>query len=216
VKRDTEQFIQGLAARTRPVRRLHGPWTRSVLWLGLSFVYLTIVGMLWSRSGGALKELYAVEQLAALATGILAAAAAFASVIPGYPRELTFTPLAPLALWLTHVGQTCASDWAASHRLPPIASHWFCLPATVITGLVPAVALVIMLRRGAPLTPKLTIALAALAAAGLGNFAVRFVHPFDASFVVLTWHVIAVLLCVVIVSALGDHLLSWKRLQAGA
>src|SRR5262249_26039312 len=52
---------------------------------------------------------------------------------------------------------------------------------------VPAIAVAVMVRRGAPLTPHLTAALGGLAAAGLGNFGLRFFHPQDASLMVLVW-----------------------------
>jgi hypothetical protein len=39
------------------------------------------------------------EEIFALATGVLAAIAAFASVVPGYNRRGLFLPLVPLALW---------------------------------------------------------------------------------------------------------------------
>jgi hypothetical protein len=42
--------------------------------------------------------------------------------------------------------------------------------------------------RGAPLSPRITPALGALAAAALGNFGLRVFHPADASLMVLIWH----------------------------
>jgi len=74
------------------------------------------------------------------------------------------------------------------------ASDWFCLPAIVLVGTVPAIAMAVMLRRGAPLTPKITAALGGLAAAGLGNFGLRLFHPQDSSLMVLVWQMGSVLL----------------------
>jgi hypothetical protein len=45
-----------------------------------------------------------------------------------------------------------------------------------VIGLVPAAAIVVMLRNGAPLHPRLTLALAALAVASVANFGPQFAH----------------------------------------
>jgi hypothetical protein len=71
--------------------------------------------------------------------------------------------------------------------------------------------MVVMLRRGAPLTPHRTIALAALAAAGVGNFGIRFVHSTDAGSVVLVWHLLAVFLIAVALAAVGDQIVNWRQ-----
>src|SRR5215471_2432514 len=65
----------------------------------------------------------------------------------------------------------CVEDWI--HFGPDglsLQPDWFCFPAIVLVGAVPAIAMAVMLRRGAPLTPHITSALGGLAAAGLGNF----------------------------------------------
>jgi hypothetical protein len=102
---------------------------------------------------------YVVEQVAALATGVTAATAAFATIVPGYDRKLLFLPVLPLAIWLGSLGQGCVQAWIelgpAGLSLHP---DWFCFPAIVLIGAVPAIALAVMLRRGAPLTPHMTTA----------------------------------------------------------
>ena len=45
-----------------------------------------------------------------------------------------------------------------------------------------------MLRRGAPLAPRATLFLGALATAAVVAFGLRFFHIGDASIMVLTWH----------------------------
>src|SRR5262249_53928982 len=130
-----------------------------------------------------------LQQLAALATGVTAAAAAFTTTVPGYRRWIALTPLVPLAVWLSGLGQWCIQDGLALRSSQWLfVAHWGCLPATIVVGAFPAATIVMMLRRGAPLTPRLTTVLGAVAAGGLGNFGVRFVHAADASVVVLVWH----------------------------
>jgi hypothetical protein len=60
--------------------------------------------------------------------------------------------------------------------------------AIVMTGALPAFALVRMLRRGAPLAPGITLALAGLSAAALANVSACLVRPHGASLTVLLWH----------------------------
>ena len=58
----------------------------------------------------------------------------------------------------------------------------------LLIAAVPAVAMVLMIRRGAPLVPRLTFFLGALATAAAVNFGLRFFHPGDATLTVLVWH----------------------------
>ena len=153
-----------------------------------------------------------LEQVAALATGLTAAAAAFATTVPGYRRWIVWLPLVPLALWLGDLGQWCIQDGLASGSLRSTIADWHCLPATVLMGAFPAGAIVIMLRRGVPLTPRLTTLLAAVAVGGLANFGVRFVHGADASVVVLAWHFSAIFLLSALSAGAGRILFNWQQL----
>jgi hypothetical protein len=58
-------------------------------------------------------------------------------------------------------------DTSAARALP-LPVRWLCV-AMIVFGALPAVGITIMLRQGAPLTPRLTAALSVLAAAGLAN-----------------------------------------------
>jgi hypothetical protein len=215
---DTDDLLRRLAAAGTPARPLARPWARAAIWCAASLSYAGLLSVVWPRYGAGLlmDRSFAIEQAAALATAVTAAAAAFATVVPGYSRRLLLAPLVPLIVWAGSLGRTCAHDWSASGSLPPILIHWFCLPATVIAGLVPAIAIVAMLRHGAPMTPRLTTAFAGLAVAGIANVGGRFVHPLDASFVVLAWHFAAVFALAAAASSLGDRVFSWRKLIAAS
>jgi hypothetical protein len=187
-----------------------------MLWCAGALAYLAVVDGLWSRATPialSVDARFLLEQGAALLTGLTAAAAAFTTVVPGRSRRLAYLPLAPLAVWLASVGQQCVRDWSA-FGMPPILPHWGCFLATVVVGIVPAVAIVMMLRRGAPLTPPLTTALAAVAVAGLANVGVRFVHSLDVSFVVLTWHLAAVFTLAIVLARFGDDVFNWRTISS--
>ena len=215
---ETANLIRRLAGAAAPIRPLPSPWRRTALWCAISLPYLALLYAVLPRRGATvpLDERFVLEQAAALATGLTAAVAAFATVIPGYSRRVLLAPVAALAVWVANISRTCATEWEAAGSLPPVLIHWACLPTTLVAGVVPVAAILIMLRRGAPIAPRLTTALAALATAGVANFAVRFVHAFDSGLVVLAWHIAAVLLLSAMATSAADVVFSWRRLMTAA
>jgi hypothetical protein len=192
----TGELIRLLAEDCRPVRPLRRPWIRTAEWLVVAIVYLALVVFVVSpRPDLATKASdwhFVVEQVLALATGIAAAAAALAMVIPDHSRKLPALPFLSLSIWFASLGQAYIQDdlgvWA---RLDPggLSPHpdWYCVPAIVLVGSVPAIAMTNMLRRGAPLMLHLTAVLGGLAAAALGGFGVRLFCTHDGSVMVLVW-----------------------------
>src|SRR5262245_27092335 len=132
---------------------------------------------------------------------------------PRYDRKFLFLPALPLAIWLGSLGDGCVEDWI--HFGPDglsLQPDWFCFPTIVLVGAVPAIAMAVMLRRGAPLTPHVTSALGGLAAAGLGNFGLRLFHSQDVSVMVLVWQVGAVCVLAAIAALAGRYLLNWRSI----
>lgn len=214
---DTEKLIQTLAATAQPVRPLPRPWMRSAAWLAIAIPYIVLVVYVMSPRADLISKLtegrYLIEQFAALATGIAAAIAAFATTIPGYSRKVLLLPVLPLAVWLGSLGQGCFSAWVQSGPNGlSFQPDWFCFPAIVLVGSIPAIAMVAMLRRGAPLMPCTTVTLGGLAAAGLGNFGLRFFHPQDASLMVLVWQFGSVFILTALAGCLGRYVLNWRSI----
>ncbi len=224
---DTDQLIHQLAANPAPVRRLPAPWRRAAVWFAISLPYVVAVILAHSMFSSMPIDLshilhdrqFVIEQIATLLTAITAVMAAFCSVVPGYDRKLLLFPLLPLAIWLFSLGDGCVRDWI---RLGAggleVHADWQCLPPASLIGIVPALAIVIMLRRGAPIYPRITLALAALAVAALGNFGLRLYHVGDASIMVLVWHFGSVIVLAFIAGWIGQFVLSWKTtgLAAGS
>jgi len=211
----TEKFIQILAQTALPARPLPHPWIRTANWLAIAIPYVVLVVYAMSLRADLTARLsewrYIVEQSAALATGITAAAAAFATTIPGYDRRFFLLPLVPVAAWIGVLGQGCIADWIRSGPdgltfLP----DWFCFPATALVGALPAIVMAVMLRRGAPLFPHVSVFLGGLAATGLGNFGLRFFHPQDASLMVLVWQVGSVFALAALAGCAGRYVLNWR------
>jgi len=213
---ETDQLVQCLVAQVEPVRRLPPPWRRSLLWLNLSLLYIAVVAgihLVASGEAGPIGVRLVLEQAAMLATAVTAAIAAFSSVVPGRDRRYLLVPLGPLSVWLVTLGQGCLHDWqthGAAGLLP--GSDWDCALPAVILGILPAIAMVVMLRRGAPLVPRMSMGLGALAVAALASLGLRVFHAGDFSIQILVWHLGGATVLAVAVSQTGHRLLNWRAL----
>jgi hypothetical protein len=212
---DTEGLIERLAADLKPVRPLWPPWARTVLWMGIALPY--VVAVVWGKLTMvdpvqiANDTRFMIEQAATLATALTAAIAAFRSAVPGFDMRVLLLPVAPLGLWLATAGHGCIQDWI---RLGAdglaIRPDWDCLPMATIIGIIPAAAIIVMLRRAAPLHPRLTLALAALAVASIANFGLQFAHVRDSSIMVLVWHLGVAAVLTALGGWLGRRVLGWE------
>ena len=213
---DTNNLIEQLANNGAPIRRLAVPWARTMLWFAVAVPYVTvIVAMMALRNDLAAKLVdprFLIEQTAALLTAVTAAAAAFTSVIPGYDRRLMLLPTIPLGVWLSSLGQGCIQTWLQSGTALTITSDFACIPAIALVGTIPAIAMALMLKKGAPMRPHLSAALGGLAAAGLGNFGLRLFHQQDASMMVLIWQMGTVFMLTAIAAWTGRLFLDWRPL----
>jgi hypothetical protein len=219
---ETDRIIQRLAAATTPVRVLPRPAHRTAMWCAVSVpaIAIALVAMLPAFDPASTPQLsdsrFVVEQMAALATGLTAAFAAFVTIVPGTDRRVVLLPLLPLAVWLGSVGHGCLQDWLRlGARGVSLGTDWRCVLALVVSGAAPAVVMATMLRRGAPLTPRATMALAGLAAAGLANVGLRLVHAQDASILVLVWHLGASAVLSTLAGWAGPSLLTWPSPASG-
>lgn len=212
----TDELIAKIAGDGRPVRRLPPPARRLASWLVITLPLVAAIVALMTPRPDLAQQLadprFQTEQLAALATAMAAAFAAFSAVVPGRPRWPLFMPLIPLAVWLASLGQDCIRIWLVSGPEGlRIGWDWVCIPAIAMVGAAPAIAIVIMLRRGAPVLPHAAVALGALAAAALGNFGLRFFHTEDAGIMVLVWQFGTVALLSVLSGCVGRRILTWPH-----
>lgn len=210
---DTEQLIRRLAAGAQPVVPLRRPLVRTAAWCAGAALYVGgLILLMPGRDGLDLQlrdPLFFVEQAAGLATGIAAAAVALAGTVPGYPRRLWPVPLALLGAW---IGVVAAGAWADVHSAAAgaalLTADWPCVAVIVAGASVPGATLAFMLRRGLPLTPRVTAGLGGLAAAGIGALAACF-HPHASNVVVLLWHGGTVLVLASAAALFGARLLPW-------
>ncbi|PYS04615.1 MAG: DUF1109 domain-containing protein [Acidobacteria bacterium] len=217
MNRETQQVILQLAQNARPVRPLRRPYVRAAVWVVISMIFVAGMVLIIPADHDLLRQFaersFVIEQFAALATGIAAGLAAFVTVIPGGDRRWALLPLLPISLWLGSLAPSCFREFTRMGTQVFLVPHsLWCLPSIVLLGTVPALAMVVMLRRGAPLTPHLTAALGGLAAAGIGNIGVRFIHPEDVSVMLMVWHVGGVMLLCAFAGSAGRHFLNWRSI----
>jgi hypothetical protein len=214
---DTNALIAELANSFTPVRRLPAPWARMLMWLALSVPFLT--GVIWLMMPSGINPVAAladrqflIEEAILLVTASTAALAAFGSVVPGYDRRILLVPLLPLAAWLASLGEGCWRNWVAlgANGLT-LRADWDCLPPAILIGIVPSIAMVVMLRRGAPLLPRVSIALGALGVAALANLGLRLFHFGDASVMVLFWHLGGAAVLAGLAAVAGRRVLYWRH-----
>jgi hypothetical protein len=213
---ETSNLTRQLTTSAVPVRRLAPPWRRAAAWLAIALPYVAIVVVLMSpRDDLVLQRTdmrFQIELVSAVITGVLAAGAALAMTVPGHSRLICLLPIAPLGVWLASLGRSCVEDWISQGpdglRL---RSDWECLPPALVASIVPAIAMVVMLRRGAPLSPRVTVAMGALAVAALTNAGLQLYHADDASIMVLVWHLGSAVILSAVAGWAGRSVLRWPE-----
>jgi hypothetical protein len=196
------------------IRPLPAPGIRTAVWTAWAVGYLVMVATMMfavmSSAGVTPTPLYLVQQGAAFVTGIIAARAAFASVIPGSNNRVWVLPAIGAAVWGMTLLWAAMRDLQASGTLGVTSqSDWPCVVSIVVGGLVVGSPLVWMLRRGAPLTPSLTAFLAALAALSFGNIEACIGRPHAFALTILLWHGGTVAAVGVLCAFMGHRWLRW-------
>ena len=153
---------------------------------------------------------YLLHQSAALFTGITAARAAFASVIPGANNRVWAMPAMGAGVWGRSLLWAGALDSQASGTLGAASqTDWPCVASMTMGGLLVGTPLVWMLRRGAPLTPGLTAFLAALAALSVANIEACLTKPHAFALTVLLWHGSTVAAIASLCALMGHRWFRW-------
>ena len=188
----TETLIDRLTAELTPVRRIARPARRLAWWLLISVPAAALVvwvfGLRPDLAARLTDRAFLVEEAAAVLTAVVGIYAALCAGLPDQPGWKVSLPMAPMALWLGVLGQQCLDVFL---RLGPeglqVTSDAMCLPAIALGGLVPAIAIVVMLRRSGKFRTTHACLCGALGAAALGAAALRLYHTEDAAIMVIVW-----------------------------
>src|SRR5260370_281204 len=147
----TSDLIDVLVADATPVRRLRPPAARAACWLLFAATVLVVVGIAEGvRADVAVKlhqPVFAVGVAAAMATGILAATAAFLASVPGRSRHWLLLPAPASLTWVATIGYGCLTNWVTiGPEGMSIAETARCFATLVLVGMPLSLVMLIMLR----------------------------------------------------------------------
>jgi hypothetical protein len=188
----TPDLIEALVECATPVRRLRPPLVRAGLWLGFAGLILALLAIGHGVRGDLAERLhqlvFVVTITAALATGILAAVAAFMISLPDRSQWWLLLPAPALAVWFGTIGYGCLTDWVS---IGPDGVHMGeevrCFATLVLTSVPLAIALAVMLRYAALLRAGAVTMAGALAVAAITSSALSLFHDLDATLIILIW-----------------------------
>jgi hypothetical protein len=215
---NTDELVRKLAADLEPAAALRRPAARAATWFAGAALYVAALaigmGFINGYPDGLGAAFWAV-QIAAIVASLLASAAAFASVVPGVSSRSRTFAVAAAAVWLFTLASTSTvdADWSA---LSSATREWWCVGFIVAGGAPLLAALTWMLRRGAPLSPATTAALAAFSVAALANVGACISLPHANNAITLAWHGGVIAVAVVCAAACGRLLFSWRLARPSA
>ena len=207
-----EHLIATLASGLEPVRRLPPPAVRA-------FEFMAMVGaatiiLAWLSDLTAVERLLATTDMWLAAVGstltaALAALAAFHLCLPDRSPAWALLPLPPALIWVAASGLGClrATLLPGTHDAG-LSESRDCLVFILAVSAPLSAVLLVMLRRGFSLRPRLTAALGGLAAASAAATLLNFLHPFDATASDLAVHAAAVILVILANQATAGRLLA--------
>ncbi len=211
---NTDDLIGRLAQHAAPVVPLRPPWRRAMVWVPGAVIYLgAITAALTSQADVVANGTgwrFVFPQIAAVAVSVAAAVAAFSAVVPGASRRVLWWPAAAIAIWFASLVPGSLQELTRSGPAALVSSReWLCVATIVAGGALPAWWMTVMLRQGAPLTPRLTAGLTVLAAAGLANVTACLSHPHPSQVLTLGWHGLTMLILVVVAAWTGRRVFAW-------
>jgi hypothetical protein len=211
---NTPELIDALVECATPVRRLRPPLVRAGLWLALAVLVLVLLaighGVRADLAERLRQPVFAVSIAAALATGILAAMAAFVVSLPDRSQWWLVLPVPALAIWVGTIGYGCLTDWVS---IGPDGVHMGealrCFATLVLTSVPLALVLAVMLRYAALLRPGAVTLAGALAVAAITSSALSLLHDLDATMMILIWNLGTAALITALGSLFGRRMFMW-------
>ncbi|HQZ40762.1 MAG TPA: NrsF family protein [Vicinamibacterales bacterium] len=211
---NTEDLIERLGDSLGPVRPLAPPWRRAAVWLACAVAYLCgVVLLAWAR-GRSLEGTGTgvAQQVALVATAVTASVAAFVSVVPAADRRVIGVSIIPGMLVMGALVWGCIVDVRTVGTLGiGRETDWPCVLSITLGGALLWSLGVAMLRRGAPLTPRVSSLLVGVAAFSVANLEACLSRSHTFTITVLLWHGMTTALFVAAFAQVGRGLLTWKK-----
>lgn len=210
----TSDLIDVLVADAAPVRRLRPPAARAACWLLFAAVVMLFVGIAHGvRADLAVKlhqPLFTIGVAAAMATGILAATAAFLASVPGTSRHWLLLPAPASLAWVATIGYGCLTNWVTiGPEGMSLGETARCFATLVLVGTPLSLVMLIMLRHVARLSPAPVTMVGSLAVAAMTAVALSILHPLDATAMILLWNFGVAALYLSLSGRYGPRFLGW-------
>jgi hypothetical protein len=207
-----DALILKLTGELAPVRRLPSPGRRAFIWLALVAALAFALAAIADRPAIAARLAAAPDMWLSLVgsalTMGLAALAAFELSLPDRSERWALLPLPAVLLWLGASGAGCLRTWLVPGVHPAdLNDTKDCISFIVALSVPLSALLLVMLRRGHTLRPRLTAAVAGFASAAAAATLLVFFHPYDASATDVVVHVVAVALVIGANQAFGGRML---------
>ncbi|MBI5624364.1 MAG: DUF1109 family protein [Elusimicrobia bacterium] len=212
----TDELIRRLAAEPGPFRRLPSADQRFLTWLGFAVVCMAPavfwMGLRPDLAHAAAQPAFLLRSALIILLACLSSSAVLIASIPGAERSAKARWGIALALmgWLGVLAIAAVLAWLQGRpdalRVGPGLG---CSRDVLLLGLLPGIALFVMVGRAAPVRPGLCGALALLAAAALGALGTDLVCAADLPLHLILWHFSPVLIAGFLGLLLGDRLLRW-------
>ncbi|HEX7913263.1 MAG TPA: DUF1109 domain-containing protein [Paraburkholderia sp.] len=210
----TSDLIDTLVAHATPIRRLRPPAVRAACWLLFAAAVMLFVGIAHGvRADLAVKlhqPVFVTGLVAAVATGILAATAAFLASVPGRSRHWLLLPAPAAGAWVATIGYGCLTNWVTigPQGISP-GETAECFATLVLVGTPLSLVMLIMLRHVARLSPGPVTMVGSLAVAAITAVALSILHPLDATAMILLWNLGVAALYLLLSGWYGQRLLGW-------
>jgi hypothetical protein len=209
---NTDELIASLATDLRPVRRVRPPVVAALAWVAAAAVAVGLA-VLWVGPREDLAQRFAngadlTPMLAAVATGVLAALAAFECALPDRSGRWALLPLPGVAAWVAALGWGCVQEVMASGaQALYLGTSFQCIAFISGLGVPLALGMMWLSRHAAALRAGPVSALGGLAAAALASAGLSCVHYLNAAAMILVWHGLAVVLVTVAASVAGPRIM---------
>jgi hypothetical protein len=210
----TPDLIESLVANAAPVRRLRPPVARAAGWLLFAALMLALLavahGMRPDLELHLQQPVFVVGIAASLATGVLAAVASFIVSVPDRSRLWLLLPAPALIAWLSTIGYGCLTEWVSIRPgAVTLGETARCFATLMLVGGPLSIALLVMLRYAALLSPTPVAIMGSLAVAAMTATALSLFHELDATVMVLIWNFGVAALLVALGGLYGRRMFSW-------
>ena len=206
----TDELIQQLAGNAPPVKRLRPFGQRFIAWLVISLVYIGIIMFFFGvrdDAGLMLRDPMFFTQ--AMLLIVLGVTAGYAALQISVPDGMLSVPLVGLVIGSAMVSMVLLSYETCTTSGCVAGQGWECSLHIAMLGIIPAIALFLMLKRSAPSRRLWAGALMGLAMIGLSAAALQFACGNSDPLHLLVWHWLPGFLFVSVGIGMASRLLRW-------